>query len=226
MSRRFVIIFFLLGSLLIASAVSAAATYETEVTAGVNFRAEPSTGAYKFRLIPRGENIHVIGKVNKYWLKIKVQDGTLGYISSKTNYTNYKGTQPASGGSKADNVVRLAEGYAGRVSYDYGTRNPDRLIFDCSSFTQFIYRKVGVELRWGTRDQKSQGTFVSKSNLRKGDLVFFDTIGSNNDAINHVGIYMGNGQFIHNTPSKDGIAINSLSSGWWSGHYVSSRRVL
>ncbi|MCF2939551.1 hypothetical protein L1N85_14095 [Paenibacillus alkaliterrae] len=37
---------------------------------------------------------------------------------------------------------------------------------------------------------------------------------------------MGNGQFIHNTPSKDGIAINSLNSGWWSSHYVSARRVL
>ncbi|WP_424766460.1 C40 family peptidase [Paenibacillus sp. sgz302251] len=132
----------------------------------------------------------------------------------------------AASSSKADKVISLAESYKGRISYDWGTRNVNRMIFDCSSFTQFIYRKVGVELKWGTKDQKSQGTAVSKKNLRKGDLVFFDTVGKNNRVINHVGIYMGGGKFIHNTPSKDGLAINSLSSGWWSSHYVSARRVL
>lgn len=127
---------------------------------------------------------------------------------------------------ETNRVIDLAESYRGRVSYDFGTRNPSRLIFDCSSFTQFIFAKVGVKLKWGTAQQKYQGYAVSKGNLRKGDLVFFDTIGSNNRNINHVGIYMGSGKFIHNSPSLDGISINSLSTGWWTKHYVSARRVL
>ncbi|RED63179.1 C40 family peptidase [Cohnella lupini] len=128
--------------------------------------------------------------------------------------------------SSADKVISLAKSYKGRVTYDFGTRNPSRLIFDCSSFTEFIFAKVGVDLKWGTKYQKKQGSAVSKSNLRKGDLVFFDTIGTNNKVINHVGIYMGSGQFIHDTPSVNGIAITSLSSGFYSTHYVSARRVL
>lgn len=132
----------------------------------------------------------------------------------------------ATASSKADTVISLAKSYQGRVTYDFGTRNPSRLIFDCSSFTEFIFAKVGVDLKWGTKYQKNQGSFVSKSNLRKGDLVFFDTIGSNNKAINHVGIYMGGGQFIHDTPSVNGIAISNVSTGYWSTHYVTGRRVL
>ncbi|WP_051251519.1 C40 family peptidase [Paenibacillus harenae] len=220
-----------IGHAPLAATVSAATTYETEVTYGVNFRSKPSTSGSKIGFLSRGENINVISKVNRYWLKVQRKNGKIGYISANSKYTNYNGSSSGSGSgqtssSKADRVISLAKSYQGRVSYDYGTRNVSRLIFDCSSFTEFIFAKVGVDLKWGTRSQKSQGTAVSKSNLRKGDLVFFDTIGRNNRAINHVGIYMGSGKFIHNTPSKDGLAVNSLSSGWWSSHYVSARRVL
>jgi cell wall-associated NlpC family hydrolase len=128
--------------------------------------------------------------------------------------------------SKGERVVSIAKSYQGRVDYKFGARNPSSLIFDCSSFTEFVFTKVGVDLKWGTKSQKYQGYYVSKGNLSKGDLVFFDTVGSNNKVINHVGIYIGDGKFIHNTPAKDGLAINSLRSGWWSGHYVKARRVL
>lgn len=217
-----------LGQASLIPTASAATYYETKVIGGVNFRVGPRTSASTIRLLPRGEQIHVISKVNSYWLKIKDKKGRTGYISSSSKYTNYKGNSFTSVSSTATSsqIINLAENYIGRVSYDFGIRNPSRLIFDCSSFTQFIFRKVGVELKWGTSEQKYQGKAVSKSNLRKGDLVFFDTVGSNNRVINHVGIYKGNGKFVHNTPSVDGVAISSLSSGWWSSHYVSARRVL
>lgn len=204
---------------------SAATAYETKVTYGVNLRTSASTSGRIIRLIPTGEYVHVISKVNSYWLKVKDKRGNTGYISAGSRYTNYGGSS-SSVSSKADRVVSIAKSYMGRVKYDFGTRNPSKLIFDCSSFTEFVFAKVGVDLKWGTRYQKSAGSYVSKGNLRKGDLVFFDTIGVNNKAINHVGIYIGGGQFIHATPSKNGLAINSLSSGWWSSHYVTARRVL
>ncbi|CAM3982604.1 C40 family peptidase [Paenibacillus alkaliterrae] len=151
---------------------------------------------------------------------------TTGFTAFEFVQAPEASTVSAATSSKADKVISLAKSYSGRVSYDWGTKNSSRLIFDCSSFTQFIYRKVGVELKWGTKYQKSQGYGVSKSNLRKGDLVFFDTIGVNNRVINHVGIYMGSGKFIHNTPVKDGLAVNSLTTGYWKDKYVSARRVL
>lgn len=213
---------------------SAAAAYETKVTYGVNLRASASTSGRVIRLIHTGESVHVIQQVNGYWLKVQDQRGNTGYISANDKYTNYGGSSPSSpsnsssssGSSKADKVISIAKSYMGRVSYDFGTRNPSKLVFDCSSFTEFVFAKVGVDLKWGTKYQKTEGSYVSKSNLQKGDLVFFDTIGSNNSVINHVGIYIGGGQFIHDTPSVDGLAINSLTSGYWSTHYVTARRVL
>lgn len=151
---------------------------------------------------------------------------TIGFTAMSFGHSSFLPTASAATSYTSDQVIQLAKSYIGRVSYDWGTRNPSSLVFDCSSFTQFIFSKVGVDLEWGTRQQKDQGYAVSKSNLEKGDLVFFDTIRTNNNAINHVGIYIGNGNFIHNTPSVDGITISSLSEGWWTGHYVSARRVM
>ena len=204
----------------------AATSYETNVERGVNFRADLSTKSYIFRMIPKGEDIHVIGKHNNYWLKIKVQDGTIGYISTHSKYTNYKGGSSSSSSnssSKANKIISLSKSLTSKVTYDYGVRNPSRYIFDCSSFVEYVFEQNGVSLPWGTSVLKKEGSFVSKSNLKKGDLVFFSTSGS---SIDHVGIYTGNGQFIHNSPSVDGISINSLNSGYWQREYETARRVL
>lgn len=216
---------FNIGQASLTPQASAATVYETKVTYGVNLRTSASTSGRVIRMIPTGEYIHVISKVNNYWLKVKDKRGNTGYLSAGDRYTTY-GKSSSFVSSKGDRVVTIAKSYMGRVKYKFGTRNPSKLIFDCSSFTQFVFAKVGVDLKWGTKHQKSAGSFVSKSNLRNGDLVFFDTIGSNNKVINHVGIYIGGGQFIHATPSKNGLAINSLTSGWWSNRYVTARRVL
>lgn len=207
---------------------SAATAYETKVTYGVNLRASASTNGSVIRLIQTGESVHVISKVNSAWLKVKDQKGNTGFISANNKYTNYgaSSSSSSSSSSKADSVIAIAKSYMGRVTYDFNTRNASKLIFDCSSFTEFVFAKVGVDLKWGTKYQKTAGSYASKSSLKKGDLVFFDTVGSNNNVINHVGIYIGNGQFIHDTPSVNGLAINSLTSGYWSTHYVTARRVL
>jgi len=215
---------FNIGQASLTPKASAATAYETKVTYGVNLRTSASTSGRVIRLIPTGEYIHVISKVNSNWLKVKDKRGNTGYVSAGERYTTYGKSSSVS--SKGDRVVSIAKSYMGRVKYKFGVRNPSKLIFDCSSFTEFVFAKVGVDLKWGTKYQKSAGSFVSKGNLRKGDLVFFDTIGSNNKVINHVGIYIGGGQFIHDTPSKNGLAINSLTSGYWSTHYVTARRVL
>lgn len=216
-----------IGQAQLTPRASAAIAYETKVTYGVKLRVGPSTSTGVIRMIATGEMVHVVGQANAYWLHVFDKKGNSGYISADDRYTNWGGpVSSAPSSSKGGSVVNIAKSYIGRVDYAYGVRNPSRLIFDCSSFTEFVFAKVGVDLKWGTSAQKHQGSYVSKGNLRMGDLVFFDTIGSNNGVINHVGIYMGNGQMIHNTPSKNGIAINSITSGYWSQHYVTARRVL
>lgn len=216
------------GQAQLAPKASAATKLETKVKYGVNLRVGPSTGTGVIRMIKGGEMVHVVGQANSAWLHVFDKYGNSGYISSDSKYTNFVGGgsgAPASS-SKGTQVVNIAKSYIGRVDYAYGVRNPSKLIFDCSSFTEFVFAKVGVDLKWGTSSQKKAGSFVSKSNLRAGDLVFFDTVGGNNGVINHVGIYMGNGQMVHNTPSSNGVTTSSITSGYWSQHYVTARRVL
>jgi len=128
--------------------------------------------------------------------------------------------------SKADAVIQTAKSLIGRAEYDFGTRDKRNLIFDCSSFTQYVFGKNGVDLKWGTRYQKYAGKYVSKSNLQKGDLVFFSG-SSNSSKIIHVGIYIGNGNFIHILDVRGSdVHISSLTSGKWADRYVTARRVL
>ncbi|MFC5530490.1 C40 family peptidase [Cohnella yongneupensis] len=216
-----------IGQAQLTPKASAATALETKVTLGVNLRVGPSSSTGVIRMISTGEMVHVVGQANSYWLHVFDKYGNSGYISADDKYTNYGGPSvSAPSSSRGAQVVNIAKSYQGRVHYSFGVRNTSKLIFDCSSFTEFVFAQVGVDLKWGTSAQKNAGSYVGKGSLRAGDLVFFDTKGSNNGVINHVGIYMGNGQMIHNTPSKNGIAINSISSGYWSQHYVTARRIL
>lgn len=129
---------------------------------------------------------------------------------------------------KADKIIALAQSLKGKVKYKFGVNNPSKLIFDCSSFTKYVFGKYGVSLKWGTRYQSKQGTYVSKSNLKKGDLIFLSSPSGTSKKITHVGIYMGNGKFIHDTIGKNinGIMIGDLNSSNYKKRYVTARRVL
>lgn len=126
--------------------------------------------------------------------------------------------------AKAANIVSIAKSLRGKVTYKFNVNNPSKWIFDCSSFTKYVFASQGVSLKWGTKAQSQQGHYVSKSSLKAGDLVFFSV--SKKGQINHVGIYIGNGQFIHNTigPHFNGLLVSELSS--YSSRYITARRVL
>ncbi len=118
-------------------------------------------------------------------------------------------------------TVSIAKSYIGRVKYVFGARNPSRLILDCSSFTQLVFKKNGRNIPWGSKAQARYGTRVaSKSRLAIGDLVMFSV--GRPGSINHVGIYVGNGKFISNTKSS-GVTISSLNSGYWGKRYITGR---
>jgi N-acetylmuramoyl-L-alanine amidase len=107
----------------------------------------------------------------------------------------------------------------------YGGSSPSG--FDCSGYVQYVFKQFGINLERVAADQAGQGTKVSKANLKPGDVVFFDTNGKNN-YINHVGIYIGNGNFIHASSgsSKRKVVISDLSEGFYADAYMTARRFL
>ena len=96
--------------------------------------------------------------------------------------------------------------------------------FDCSGFTQYVYKHFGISLYRSSKDQIKNGVAVEKSDLQLGDLVIFNDEG--NKAIGHVGIYIGGGDFIHASNPKDGVKITTLLSGYYKIRYVGARRVV
>jgi len=93
--------------------------------------------------------------------------------------------------------------------------------FDCSGFTSWVYSKLGVNLPRSSREQFHEGKVIPKSQLRKGDLVFF----GNKKRITHVGIYLEDDKFIHSSSSGDTVKISSLNDPTWVRKFTGARRV-
>ncbi len=93
--------------------------------------------------------------------------------------------------------------------------------FDCSGFTTWVYSKLGVNLPRSSREQYQEGKVIAKTQLRKGDLVFFGS----KKRITHVGIYLEDNKFIHSSSSGDTVKISSLDDPTWERKYSGARRV-
>lgn len=126
------------------------------------------------------------------------------------------GSGSAFADSKMDTVIAKTIG----TTYKFGGTSTSG--FDCSGFTRYVFKNVGLTLPRTSKAQFSVGTSVSRNNLRSGDLVFFNTFGS---GVSHVGIYVGNGKFAQSSSSR-GVTITSLSQAYWANRYVGAKRVM
>lgn len=189
---------------------------------GLNLRSNASTSANVVKLIPNGTSLDVID-VSGEWVQVKDDSGSIGYVSSQYVTLN-SGTKPANKASaKADEIIAFAKNFIG-TPYVYGGTSLTSGV-DCSGFVYAVFDHFGTRLSRSSRAQYSDGTFVDKTNLATGDLVFFNTGG--NSAISHVGIYIGNGQYIHSTDGGGkGVTISSLSSSYSAKTYYGACRVL
>ncbi len=95
--------------------------------------------------------------------------------------------------------------------------------FDCSGLTYYVYKQNGITLPRASKSQASAGKSVSKSNLKAGDLVFFNT---NGKGISHVGIYIGDGKMIHSTKPGDVVKTTSINSSYYKNKFVTARRIV
>lgn len=121
--------------------------------------------------------------------------------------------------SSARGVLQTALSLSG-VPYSFGGTTPNG--FDCSGFTRYVFSSFGVGLPRAADEQFEVGRSVPYDRLQAGDLVFFSTYA---EGASHVGIYLGDGQFISATSSR-GIAVASLESNYWGPRYIGARRVL
>ncbi|ASA26566.1 hydrolase [Paenibacillus donghaensis] len=94
--------------------------------------------------------------------------------------------------------------------------------FDCSGFTMYVFDKIGINLPHQSGSQYQMGTAISRSDLREGDLLFFNTSGK---GVSHVGIYVGDDKFAH-ASSKRGVTISTLSDSYYVDRYVGAKRIM
>ena len=144
--------------------------------------------------------------------------------ASKNKTKQEKKVQASVNNAKAaNNVVKTAKSAVGKVSYSFGANDVANGKGDCSSFTQYVFQKQGINIGRDTRTQYSKGTSVSKNDLQPGDLIFFQN--TYRPGVSHVGIYVGNGKFVHNSSSAGGVTTSDLSNSYYSSHYLGAKRI-
>ena len=213
--------------LTVATTADAAIGYG-KVSAGgstLNMRSGAGTSYSVVSSLPDGTIVEIVG-INNGWYKIQY-GGKTGYVSSdymvtvKDSVGSRSTAEAASSSAIGDQIVAYAKQFLG-VPYVYGGNGPN--CFDCSGFTKYVYAHFGVTLNRTATDQLANGTSVSKSQLQPGDLVFFRA--NTTKPVSHVGIYIGNGQFIHASTNTYSVQIDRLDTGYYAGVYVYGRHIL
>jgi cell wall-associated NlpC family hydrolase len=123
-----------------------------------------------------------------------------------------------------NNLEWNAKSFLG-TRYVWGATGPSK--FDCSGFTQWVYRDAGVTIPRVSKDQAKVGEYVRYENLQRGDMVFFDTRKRRSGRVTHVGIYLGNGNFIHaSSAAKKVVVYNFNQKNFYKKRFLWGRRVI
>jgi len=192
----------------------------------VNLREKPDVNASLLATLSEGETAYIIG-LNCGWYKVQYE-GLTGYIRSdllalteapKYNSQTSVGSAPVVV-TVGQQIVALGQEYLG-VPYVWGGTTPKG--FDCSGFTQYVFKQMGYSIKRTAAQQLTCGTEVTGS-LQVGDLVFFTNTYETSAAASHVGIYMGDNLFIH--AANGGVKITSLDHEYYAPRYIGARRIV
>ena len=139
---------------------------------------------------------------------------------SSSSGSSSSGSSASTGTNATGNqIVAKAKQYLG-VPYKWGGTDPSG--FDCSGFVYYVLRSLGINVSRTQTAMYAQGTPVSKSNLQPGDVVFFQN--TYKAGLSHVGIYVGNGQFIHAPSSGKVVSYSNLNTAYYIEHYYGAVR--
>ncbi len=207
-------------------------------------RSTPGGKGVKLTLLSKGSKFSILSLENG-WYKLKLSHESVGWVrgdmirtdlgisSESTTVPNSnkagKDVKPVGSAKKieskshltktdSEKLVSNAKDYLG-VKYRWA--GTSRRGIDCSGYTAAIFAKNGINLPHCSRAQFTMGKRIEKKNLVKGDLVFFGKKGR----VNHVGIYIGNGKFIHASSGRGSVGINNLSDSYYLRTYMGARRV-
>ena len=189
----------------------------------LNIRAEASTLGAKLGTIPNGTVVALDDHIDGWYLV--TYDEITGYVSEEYIVSTTEPITVVSHGITGADIVAKAKEYLG-CPYVYGKAGPSS--FDCSGFTSYIYKQFGYSInRTASTQLNNDGTSVARADLQPGDWVFFRDYSCTKSA-SHVGIYIGDGQFIHasSSSSASGVKISSLSESWYANRYVGAKRIL
>lgn len=199
-----------------------------------NIRKEPNTTSNIASSANRKDKLDVLAEENG-WYKVKlssenayirkdlVVDKIEDVVIPKPVVEEKKETSTTVGNNSTPTgqaVVDYAKKFLG-CKYTYGGAGPSS--FDCSGFTQYVYKKFGISLSHSAVAQASNGSKVEKSNLQLGDLIIFRDW--DNKSIGHCGIYIGNSKFIHAANPSRGVVTDTFASGYYKERYVCARRL-
>jgi uncharacterized protein YgiM (DUF1202 family) len=203
----------------------------------LNLRYDPSMSGGVAAVAPSGTVVEITGGVSNGYYAVD-WDGLAGYMHSDyLSWTDAKlsarggsGDEPdpddGDGGGADPNpsgsgIVDYAMQYLG-YPYVWATHGPSS--FDCSGFTYWvILNTLGIDISPGTSAQINHGTPISRSSIQPGDLVFFQN--TYTWGLSHVGIYIGNGKFIHAENESTGVVISDLGSSYYSSRWYGARRI-
>lgn len=212
-----------------SSSSSTSRTGKIVCDTSVNFRSQPNTSCSIIGSLYNGATVTILSSENG-WYKA-TYNGKTGYISADyvtvtsgqasdsavskpSNSVSYNGTS-----AKRKAVIEYAAQFLG-TPYVYGGSTPSG--FDCSGFTSYVFANTVGSIPRVAQAQFDATTRVSMSELKPGDLVFF---GSSASSISHVGIYVGDGKFIHSPHTGDVVKYDSLS-GYYSNRFQGGGRVI
>jgi len=170
----------------------------------------PTSGKFTREL---SRQVRDFQKQNKLKVTGKVDDTT--YKTLLQVAFNKEGIKGVTG----NDIVNTASRYRG-VPYGFGGTTPRA--FDCSGYVQYVFKQHKAILPRTADQQYEKGMFVTQSQLKPGDLVFFSTY---EPGASHVGIYAGQGKFWNATSSR-GVMLCGLGDEYWRQHYYGAKRVL
>lgn len=199
-----------------------------------NLRSGPSTASSLVAQLKAGETVQIIG-FNANWYKVTYGSKT-GYIRSDLmtllekpaqNYgtaatlTTNGSTGTGASSSSTSAGQKIADYALQYVGYRYVYGGADPSGFDCSGFVKYVFTHFGCKINRTATAQLADGYAVSRDSLQPGDVIYFG-YGS---TAQHVGIYIGNNQFVHAQNSSTGVVISSLSESWYANRYLTAHRI-
>jgi cell wall-associated NlpC family hydrolase len=178
-------------------------------------------GTYNSRYSYHPYNKHKPQENIYYGNKIKITNPSL---KRELEYAKYNTPQSINKQSNSrllpDRIEKEAKSLLG-IRYKYGATGPSQ--YDCSGFTKHVFSSQGITIPRTSKEQAKVGKYLRYSELKKGDLIFFRS--NHSSKVSHVGIFIGNGKFIHASSSKKKVVISNMNSNYVVTHFKWGRRV-